>query len=111
MRSARGPASLADLTQHAGRFNLKDLCESIVEPSKVVSDQYKASVVRTVDDKSYVVRIVNDAGGILEVDVDPDHLAAVACRTAGRNMTTTEWSTYMRGETYRRTCPDYPAAS
>jgi len=37
-----GGATGPDLTQVAGRFSLKDLSESIVEPSKVIADQYPA---------------------------------------------------------------------
>jgi len=35
-----------DLTGVAGRFSLRDLLESIVEPSKVISDQYQAINIR-----------------------------------------------------------------
>jgi mono/diheme cytochrome c family protein len=38
---AQGP----DLTVAAGRFSVRDLLESIVEPSKVISDQYAAVVL------------------------------------------------------------------
>ena len=34
-----GGATGPDLTQLAGRFNIKDLSESILLPSKVISDQ------------------------------------------------------------------------
>ncbi|MBA4067912.1 MAG: heme-binding protein [Isosphaera sp.] len=67
-----GGATGPDLTQVAGRFGVKDLAEALVEPSKVVSDQYKASVVRTVDEKSYVGKIVNDAGGKYTIVIDPE---------------------------------------
>jgi len=45
--NGEGGATGPDLSQAAGRFNLKDLCESIVEPSKVISDQYRAATVTT----------------------------------------------------------------
>jgi putative heme-binding domain-containing protein len=67
-----GGATGPDLTQVAGRFGVKELAEALVEPSKVVSDQYKASVVRTVDEKSYVGKIVSDANGKLTIVVDPE---------------------------------------
>ena len=38
-----------DLTAVAGRFNVRDLLESIVEPSKVISDQYAAVSIATKD--------------------------------------------------------------
>src|SRR5262249_45826869 len=67
-----GGATGPDLTQVAGRFGIKEIAESIVEPSKVVSDQYKASVVRTADDMTYVGKIVNDAGGKYTIVIDPE---------------------------------------
>jgi WD40 repeat protein len=38
-------------------------------------------------------------------DIDPDYLAEAACQVAGRNLTETEWETYLGslGE-YRETC-------
>ena len=44
----------------AGRFSFKDLGEAIVEPSKVISDQYRASIVTTDSGKVYTGRIVNE---------------------------------------------------
>ncbi len=67
-----GGATGPDLSQVAGRFGLKDLAESIVEPSKVISDQYKASVVRTMSGKTYVGKVVNDAKGKYTIVVDPE---------------------------------------
>ncbi|VTT98723.1 heme-binding protein : Putative heme-binding domain-containing protein OS=Singulisphaera acidiphila (strain ATCC BAA-1392 / DSM 18658 / VKM B-2454 / MOB10) GN=Sinac_6956 PE=4 SV=1: Cytochrom_C [Gemmataceae bacterium] len=67
-----GGATGPDLSQVAGRFGVKELAEALVEPSKVVSDQYKASVVRTVDDKSYVGKVVNDANGKYTIVTDPE---------------------------------------
>lgn len=72
-----GGATGPDLSQVAGRFGLKDLAESIVEPSKVISDQYKASVVRTSLDKTYVGRIVNDANGKYTIVIDPEDSSKV----------------------------------
>jgi putative heme-binding domain-containing protein len=67
-----GGATGPDLSQVAGRFGLKDLAESIVEPSKVISDQYKASVIRTADEKTITGKIVNDANGKYTVVLDPE---------------------------------------
>ncbi len=52
-----GGATGPDLTQLAGRFNVKDLTESIIEPSKVISDQYRASI-----DHNEYGQIVQQAG-------------------------------------------------
>ena len=67
-----GGATGPDLSQVAGRFGLKDMAEAIIEPSKVVSDQYKASVIRTLDGKTITGRVVNDAGGKLTIVTDPE---------------------------------------
>lgn len=54
-----GGAAGPDLTAASGRFSVRDLVESIVEPSKVISDQYASIVVETTDGKQYHGRIVN----------------------------------------------------
>jgi putative heme-binding domain-containing protein len=70
--NGEGGATGPDLSQVAGRFNLKDLCESIVEPSKVVSDQYKGSIVTTSSGKVYTGRIINEQKGVLTILLDPE---------------------------------------
>jgi putative heme-binding domain-containing protein len=67
-----GGATGPDLTQAAGRFTLRDLCESIVEPSKVVSDQYRASVVTTESGRIYTGRIVNETKDGYVLVIDPE---------------------------------------
>lgn len=52
---AHGP----DLTGVAGRFSPRDLLESIIDPSKEISDQYAAVEIRTLDGRVVVGRIVN----------------------------------------------------
>ena len=61
-----------DLTQAAGRFTLKDLTESIIDPSKVVSDQYKTTIVETKGGKTYTGRIVMAASDSITILVDPE---------------------------------------
>jgi putative heme-binding domain-containing protein len=70
--NGEGGATGPDLSQVAGRFNLKDLCESIVEPSKVISDQYRASVVSTNKGKEYVGRIIAETKDALTILLDPE---------------------------------------
>ncbi|HEY1187288.1 MAG TPA: c-type cytochrome, partial [Gemmata sp.] len=72
-----GGATGPDLSQVAGRFGLKELAEAIVEPSKVISDQYAASVITPVAGKAVIGRIVNDANGKLTVVTDPEDSAKV----------------------------------
>jgi putative heme-binding domain-containing protein len=67
-----GGATGPDLTQVAGRFNLHDLAESIVEPSKVIADQYRASVVTTTAGKVYTGRIIAEGKQTLTVLTDPE---------------------------------------
>ena len=68
-----GGATGPDLTQVAGRFQLKDLVEAIVHPSKVVSDQYKASIVQTADGKVVSGRIVNESPEAITIVTDPEN--------------------------------------
>ncbi|MBD3676371.1 MAG: c-type cytochrome [Planctomycetaceae bacterium] len=70
--AGEGGATGPDLTQLAGRFNLKDLSEAIVEPSKVISDQYLASSVVTEDGDVYNGRIVNETESSITILTDPE---------------------------------------
>jgi putative heme-binding domain-containing protein len=70
--NGEGGATGPDLTQLAGRFNLKELCESLVEPSKVISDQYRASVVTTRSGKVYTGKIVSETRDVFTLVIDPE---------------------------------------
>ena len=67
-----GGATGPDLTQAGGRFQLKDLVEALVHPSKVVSDQYKASIVQTAQGKVYTGRIVSESPETITIVTDPE---------------------------------------
>ena len=67
-----GGATGPDLTQAAGRFQLKDLVEAMVHPSKVVSDQYKASIVQTAGGKVYTGRVVSESPESITIVTDPE---------------------------------------
>jgi putative heme-binding domain-containing protein len=54
-----GGSAGPDLTGVSGRFGVRDLLESIIEPSKVISDQYAAVQIETVKGKTVIGRIVN----------------------------------------------------
>ena len=56
-----------DLTAVAGRFSVRDLLESILEPSKEISDQYGAIVIRKKDGEVVTGRVGNLNGDILMV--------------------------------------------
>jgi putative heme-binding domain-containing protein len=49
-----------DLTQLGTRFSAKDMLESIIEPNKVVSDQYAATVLTMNDGSSILGRVTNE---------------------------------------------------
>lgn len=73
-----GGATGPDLTQLAGRFNLKDLTDAIVDPSKVISDQYKASTIETKEGKVITGRIVSEDKESVTVVTDPENATKVA---------------------------------
>lgn len=69
-----------DLTAAGGRFSSRDLLVSIVEPNKVISDQYGATQFLTDDGRLVVGRIVNMSGNKLSVMtnmLDPSSLVSV----------------------------------
>jgi putative heme-binding domain-containing protein len=70
--AGEGGATGPDLTQAAGRFGFKDMVEATIDPSKVVSDQYRASVVATTAGKVYTGRIVGESPDKLTILVDPE---------------------------------------
>ncbi len=74
----QGGATGPDLTNVAGRFSFKDLAESIVDPSKVISDQYRASNIQTSAGKVITGRIVNEADGVYTVVIDAEDATKVA---------------------------------
>jgi putative heme-binding domain-containing protein len=79
--ASEGGAFGPDLTALAGRFNAKDLVESIVEPSKVISDQYAAVNIVTTDGKMVSGRIINLFGDKMSVNtdmLDPDKMVNVS---------------------------------
>lgn len=67
-----GGATGPDLTQLAGRFNVEALTEAIMEPSKVISDQYRASTVVTDAGKVIVGRVVSETEDQISVLTDPE---------------------------------------
>lgn len=67
-----GGATGPDLTQAAGRFNFKDVAEAIIDPSKVVSDQYKTTQVETKGGKAYTGRVVSLTNDSITLLIDPE---------------------------------------
>lgn len=67
---SEGGISGPDLTQAAGRFSVKDLLVSILDPNKEISDQYAAVEIETEDGKKIIGRIVNHNGDGMTVNTD-----------------------------------------
>lgn len=65
-----GGSNAPDLTGVAGRFSPRDLLESILDPSKEVSDQYAAVEILTKDDRVIRGRIVNLNGDNVQVNTN-----------------------------------------
>ncbi len=75
-----GGAVGPDLTGVSGRFSPKDLLESVLDPSKEVSDQYQAVDIDTLDGKKVSGRIVNlkENGIMVMVNMlDPNGMVTV----------------------------------
>lgn len=65
-----GGAIGPDLTNVIGRFSVRDLLESIVHPSKVISDQYGAISIVTTDGRVVTGRIGNMNGDSISIVED-----------------------------------------
>lgn len=65
-----GGSAGPDLTGAAGRFNQKDLLESILDPNKEISDQYAAVEIDLIDGRKVIGRIVNLNGDGFTVNTD-----------------------------------------
>lgn len=68
---AGGGAIGPDLTAVASRFGRKEILESIIEPSRVVSDQYQNEVFRTISGRTVTGRLVDETADALAVQPDP----------------------------------------
>jgi putative heme-binding domain-containing protein len=76
-----GGATGPDLTALAGRFGVRDILASIMDPDQVVSDQYAAVTVVTTDGKVVTGRVVNFGGGAYSINTNMlDPLAVEKCQ-------------------------------
>jgi len=64
---AQGP----DLSNVAGRFTIRDIAEAIIEPSKVISDQYGFHEITTNDGKTVVGKILEEKDETLILSNNP----------------------------------------
>ena len=60
-----------DLTGVGGRFNAQDLLESILQPSKVISDQYQNIDIRTKDNDAFSGRIESEDADKIVLKTNP----------------------------------------
>lgn len=65
-----GGSVAPDLTAVAGRFGVRDLLDAIVLPSKAISDQYAAIVIRKKNGEVVTGRVANLNGPVVNVVVD-----------------------------------------
>ncbi|MEQ1858988.1 MAG: c-type cytochrome [Chthoniobacteraceae bacterium] len=65
-----GGAMGPDLTAAGGRFTPRDLIEAIIDPNKVVSDQYAPNIFTMEDGSQVIGRIVNANGDSYRVNTD-----------------------------------------
>jgi putative heme-binding domain-containing protein len=66
-----GGAVGPDLTAVSSRFGRKEVLESILEPSKVLSDQYQNETVRTLSGKTVTGRVVDETKDAIAVQPEP----------------------------------------
>ena len=50
-------------------------------------------------------------GSTWTVPAEPSAWLERACRTAGRNLTRSEWNEFFPGRSYEVTCPEWPAGT
>ncbi len=60
-----------DLTGVGNRYTLRDLVENLIEPSKVISDQYGSHQIEKKDGGIVVGRILSEEGGKVNVMTNP----------------------------------------
>jgi putative heme-binding domain-containing protein len=65
-----GGAVGPDLTILSGRFSAQDILESVIEPNKVINDQYAAVTVVTTDGRVITGRISNYSGGNIVINTN-----------------------------------------
>ncbi|MBG29989.1 MAG: heme-binding protein [Opitutae bacterium] len=69
-----------DLTGVGGRFTTRDLADAIINPNKVISDQYHNSVVFKIDGTEQFGRILGDENGqllVMPTPMAPEHVLRI----------------------------------
>jgi putative heme-binding domain-containing protein len=78
--NGEGGNSGPDITGAGSRYTLRDLLENIIEPSKVISDQYPTEQIQTKDGALIVGRVVVEENGkffVMTSALAPDSLTPV----------------------------------
>lgn len=60
-----------DLTGAGNRYTMRDFMENILEPSKVISDQYDSHLIEKKDGSLVIGRVVSEDEGTLQVMMNP----------------------------------------
>jgi putative heme-binding domain-containing protein len=71
MKGEGGGAVGPDLTQLGTRFSKRDILEAIIEPSKVISDQYAATEFTMKDGSTITGRLKNEENGKYYISMNP----------------------------------------
>ncbi len=69
--AGKGGAAGPDLTKAAGRFQLVDMGEAIIDPSKTISDQFQFSLITKKDGSFVTGKVLDERDGTLIVAVSP----------------------------------------
>ncbi len=65
--TGEGGAVGPDLTLVGGRFGPREIVESIIEPSKVISDQFGTTIVTTKDGNAYMGRLAGESAEMVQL--------------------------------------------
>ncbi|MBL9115877.1 MAG: c-type cytochrome [Verrucomicrobiaceae bacterium] len=60
-----------DLTGSGNRYTMRDFLENIIDPSKVISDQYETHEIKKTDGSVVIGRVMGEEGGKLNVSSNP----------------------------------------
>ena len=60
-----------ELSGIGNRYTMRDLLDSIMEPSKIISDQYESTLISKTDGSSVVGRILKEEGDLVSIAENP----------------------------------------
>lgn len=75
--SGKGGSTGPQLDALGGRFTVHDVAEAILDPSKVVSDQYAFQTIILKDTSSIIAKVLDEKDGVLRVAASPFDLSQV----------------------------------